>query len=498
MAPRRTRGEWAAGATTDELLLAFKWELAQALKQPFIDCNSNYNQQKKVTFLRDYSEIIPLPLLRNAAIDALAPPAQRKCVAVARALRRLPPELAARVLRFADWPMAYGKALSPAQLHDLCKAHFLGALTSRGGKLTMAIPRDGDFPEKSAAVSAIIDSAWAQRAAWWKLFPPRRWAGRRGEVVQAPQPDCLAERIIAVEAAVSAVAVARTLTLPAPPTDSRRERHSIELMVKLIYNGEHRTSRSSKAVATMVVPDDASVTELDGWMCELDDSLGSWCYLRVTDLEQFDREREERIHRRAADWRRQYGHAVPGDEVERANDEYRPPSSVAARISRIQMGDMGLADVGASSLLQPSSAPFKTCAVLGSRKALLDHLCEEHGAPTKYPRHEDVSSWTFEHEDSPPFASADSVPVSAGYRSTVLDICEHVALADVLPMPEERTPLLRTYYSEGSRIQGLRTEIDWSRSANAYELFGLRRLPRLPDAEYPKIRRVSTVPRNPL
>ena len=97
LAPRRTAGAWAGDATRDDLLLAFRWELAQALKQPLIECGGNYNQQRKVTFLRDYSEKIPLALLRMAAIDAFTPPAQRECVAVARVLRRLPPELAAHV-----------------------------------------------------------------------------------------------------------------------------------------------------------------------------------------------------------------------------------------------------------------------------------------------------------------------------------------------------------------------------------------------------------------
>ena len=41
------------------------------------------------------------------------------------------------------------------------------------------------------------------------------------------------------------------------------ERHSMELMVKEITNSPHRQSRSTRAIATMVVPDDASVVALE-------------------------------------------------------------------------------------------------------------------------------------------------------------------------------------------------------------------------------------------
>ena len=77
------------------------------------------------------------------------------------------------------------------------------------------------------------------------------------------------------------------------------------------------------------------------------------------------------------------------------------------------------------------------------------------------------------------------------------------ALSDVLPSPEERSPPLAGFLSPSDmklnrRISGFQIDLQWSKSYKVYELYGLRRLPRLPDADYPVVRFTNATPRNPI
>ena len=180
MPPRRA-AKWDSTAPEETLIRAFCWEISQAFKPAFLyHLNVNYNQLVKMTFLRNYTEKVPLARLRQAAIDGFAPPAQRLCIVLARVLMAwpLPPEIGQRVLDFLPgWPTG----LTPREVHRLCAMHFLGPLTRKAGKLTMTLPKDGDFTppatgprSQTAAATAMMQSALAQRAQWWNIYPPDR------------------------------------------------------------------------------------------------------------------------------------------------------------------------------------------------------------------------------------------------------------------------------------------------------------------------------------
>ena len=507
---------WNPSATEDTLVRAFSWELAQALKPAFfLNPDINFNQLQKVTFLRDYTEKVPLARLRSAAIDGFAPPAQRLCVVLARLLSRLPPELGVHVLDYVPgWPKVAGQALPPARLHSLCAAHFLGPLARKAGKLTMGLPKDGAFKppasgprSEAAAATEMMQSAMAQRQAWWNKHPTRSFQSRRAggtqsaEEAVATYPDCLAERIIAAEAAITARAVALALALPAPPANPANERHSLELMVKLIYDGPHRDCRSSRAFATMLVPDDASITALGGWMRELDDERRGYCYFSVEDKDAYHAESWRREERRKIDQRHPMHPLLPGEEELREHDKSEsrlPPYRITVRISRIEMQDLegGYAsDDSGYGYGVVTHGHFPRARVFGSREALVDAQCAAYGQPTEYPRCDDNGSWTFAHEHHLWGRREPPAEVSAPYRSTVLDITHHVAIADVVPTPEDRNPTLVDYYSCDQCIFGLETELEWTGSRNHYEIFALRRLPQLADEQYPLIRTVNAVPR---
>ena len=504
-APRAKRAAgWQPSADEATLLRAFRWEVAQALKLAFTSFDE-YNQQNKITFLRNYSAHIPLHKLWNAIVTEFAPALQQKLAMAGKVLgSRLPPELVNRVLGFLPGLSEFG--LLPG-VRRSCAAHFFSQLEVKSGKLMVTLPKDDDWSPKSqdARVSRLLNLHWAQHHAWWGAYDfkrclaqRRRLAGRPGPF--QPSPDCLAARIAAIEREVTPIEVATTLGLPCPPADPVRERHSLELMIKEISHSEHRHSRSSRAFATMVVPDDASVAELGGWMHQLDESLESWCYLTVKDMDAVHEESKLRRDRTDRQRRASWGRPDPEDAATEAEHQpWLPPSTLCLRISRMEMNDLdhGGYDsdvgIGSGSAAMSSSSAFRTVPVRGSRAALVAEFMAEHEAPRMFPEDDESSSWTFCREWGVPMDEADAEP-----RSTTLDITEHVAICDVLPMPEERAPLLTDFLAGNRRFWGFHVDMSWNHSGNEYELFALRRLPRLPDEAYPVVRRANSTPRLPL
>lgn len=536
MAPQKRAAGWQPEADEATLLGCFRWEIAQSLKLSIVSFEE-YNKQNKITFLRNYAAHIPLHKLWHVIVAEFAPPLQQKIAVISRVLdSQLPAELVERVLGYIPgWPQGprvqQGGASSsaaasaavtaatasaaavidvpytPLALQRLCVSHFFSSLEVKGGKLMVSLPKDHDWSSKTQdkRVSHLMALPWVQRDAWWNphrhpwrllLADERhRLAGLPGPL--RPLPDTLVSRIVAIENEVTPIAVATTLALPAPPANPQTERHSLEIMVKEITHSAHRHSRSTRAFATMVVPDDASVAELDGWMCQLDPTLASWCYLHVKDMDQKYKEEQLREQRKNLLWRANHDQSTPADAAAEAEHQpWKPPWSLTARISRMQMNDDygwdsdgGFPKTGA----ERAGGLFRRVPVRGSRAALITEKMAEHEGPTKFPECEDSDSWTFSER----FGVLGDL--GAEPKSTTLDITDHVAICDVLPMPEERMPLLEEFLvSDRRHIFGMHVDMEWSRSEHEYELFALRRLPRLPDADYPVVRRTNSTPRCPL
>ena len=503
MPPRRTAG-WQPRADEATLLRAFRWEVAQALKLAFTSVDE-FNKQNKITFLRNYAEHIPLHKLWNAIVNEFAPPLQQTLALIPRVLgSRLPHELVERVLSHLPGVSELG---SLPDARRSCATHFFSQLEVKGGKLMVTLPKDKEWSSKKEdiRVSRLMAQPWVQRQAWWDEYAFKwclkrrsRLVGRSGPLPQLP--DCLAARIVAIESEVTPVAVATTLGLPCPPADPVTERHSLELMIKLITRSDYRDSRSSRAIATMVVPDDASVAELDGWLSQLDESLESWCYLTIQDMDVYHEERQlkrDRISRQSrASQNRPY---TEDAETEAAHRPWLPPSKLCLRISRMQMGDYDVgydSDMAIGSGAAAMGSPFRRVPVRGSRAALVAEFMAEYEAPRDFAVDDESSSWTFRRE-SLRGTRVDEL-VDTEPRSTLLDITEHVAICDVLPMPEERAPLMSDLLADDRRIFGFHVDMRWNHSENEYELFALRRLPRLRDEDYPVVRRTNSTPRCPL
>ena len=500
MPPRRRAADWQPRADEATLLRAFRWEVAQALKLAFTSVDE-FNKQNKITFLRNYSEHVPLHKLWNAIVNEFAPPLQQKLALVPRVLgSRLPPELVDRVLRFLPGVSELG---SLPDARRSCATHFFSQLEVKGGKLMVTLPKDNDWSSKKedTRVSRLMAQPWVQRQAWWDQYAYKwclerrsRLVGRSGPLPRLPY--CLAARIVAIESEVTPVGVATTLGLPCPPADPVRERHSLELMIKLITRSDYRDSRSSRAIATMVVPDDASVAELDGWLSQLDESLESWCYLTIQDMDASFDEHELRRKRVSRQSRARQNRPDPEDEEKEAEHRpWLPPSKLCLRISRMQMGDYDGgydSDMDIDSSAAAMGSPFRRVPVRGSRAALVAEFMAEYEAPRNFA---EEGGWVFRHDSlSDPLADL----ANAEPRSTLLDITEHVAICDVLPMPEERAPLMSDFLAGDSRIFGFHVDMSWNHSGNEYELFALRRLPRLRDEDYPVVRRTNSTPRCPL
>ena len=506
MAPRASA--WNPRDESDhELLTAFRWEIAQALKLAFTHFDE-YDKQNKITFLRNYAVRFPIERLEACTITEFGPPLQRKIRLLMTVLDPLPPELWDNITCFLEgWPKSGGRPLTLQAAETLCAKHFFGPLELKGGKLSMALPKSGDWGNHrkpkgvSKEVTSLMEQPWVKRHEWWDL---------PGGIFQAVSqvPDCLAARIIRAEtAARSAVQVAKTLSLPGPPTDPKRERHSIELMIKEVTNSSHRYCRSTRALATMVVPDDVSVVALEHYMSRVtEDDLRGWCYLTVADMDQFQEEETLRHERRAllktreqhhvkhSPYRLQPGQTMEDTEEDRVALAPRRPYKVHVRVSRIQMDDVG-------NGTDYSGADLRG-RVAGGRKPLIDQLCARIGTPACYTDEED-GGWEFAGEHAENMHKFGVREPGVEPRSTRLEICHDVALSDVLPSPEERSPPLAGFLSPSDmklnrRISGFQIDLQWSKSYKVYELYGLRRLPRLPDADYPVVRFTNATPRNPI
>ena len=82
---------------------------------------------------------------------------------------------------------------------------------------------------------------------------------------------------------------------------------------------------------------------------------------------------------------------------------------------------------------------------------------------------------------------------------TSVDVMFDCAVADVLPLPEERWPSLQSYLeNELKFVHSVDAKMEWNHSRHEFECFALRRLPRLPDEVYPVVKRVSSMPNNHL
>ena len=465
MAPRRARATLPEPtAERSTLIRCFLWELAQALKESYM--SSSYNTRQKHTFAINYAKHIPLCVLQLAALEAFAPPTQRVMSQLRQIFARhdIPDELAGPVLQALQLPAS--------SLDEVCikvAPWFLGELQEVAGKLTIRLPKDSDKVSKDKNTSTLVHAFDNYREGFWHQYvewdaegrTKRQWTA---EDIHWP----LARRIMAAERGLTPTAISEHLGLPRIP--EKDEPHSLELLVRLIKRGNWGQSDTRSVVATMLVPHDVSCCSLLDWMQELDDSLESYCYLRV----------------------HHQGMKMLGDHDSRGvrrepsglgatEQEAALPRSLCVRVWSIQAECHDYAyDSEDEEEREVDPAGFRKCEVLGSREALM------HKAIARVQADEDL----FDGEDPYQAEEGDGPPKH-------VDVKFHAAVADVLPLPEDVRPTMEQYAANPLRYScgfGWVAEMDWNHSRNEYEASAVRRLPRLRDEQYPAITKIRSVP----
>ncbi|KAJ1496345.1 hypothetical protein T484DRAFT_1759531 [Baffinella frigidus] len=288
MPPRKKQRAATAEATQqpdrDTLIRCFLWEIAQALKGSYL--TSTYNVRQKITFARDYSLLVPIDVLRNAALAKFAHPLQRLLAQLSMILFRLPDvaeQLIIHEVFFSRWhpeSMLNGKPRGDCLFNSLrevkaaCEEFFISDPVQAGNKLTMRLPKDSEkLPSGGRSGSLLAQQARLVQRVLSSLPPAmhRRW--------WRDHAAGLAPLIQAAEAAITHASMANVLNLP-PPVDATAP-HSLELMVKL-----QSREGTSRALAVITVASDLAVTDLVN-LCthEFEDlgDLSSWTYLIVKD-----------------------------------------------------------------------------------------------------------------------------------------------------------------------------------------------------------------------
>ena len=485
-APRARRAEPEPTAGRSTLIRCFLWELAQALKESYC-VDNNYNMRQKHTFAINYAKHVPLRALQLAALEAFAPPTQRVMSQLRQIFARhdIPDELSGPLLEALDLPAA--------SLDDVCSKvapWFLGELQEVAGKLTIGLPKDGDKVSKDKDTNKLVHAfdnyrqGLLREGCFWRQYldcdeegasPPGEWTG-----VNWP----LARRIMAAERGLTPTTISEHLGLPRIP--QKDEPHSLELLIRLVKRGGWGQSDTRSVVATMVVPHDVSCCDLDAWMCELDDFEGvsrGFSYLNV---------RYMGMHHRST------GERLPDHHKELCGvteQEAALPLSLCVRVWAIMAGECGSygydsgayydsagEDSGGEEALveEVSPAGFTKCAVLGSREALT------RKAVARVLADEDL------FDGDPCYR-----PEQGGGPPKNIDVKFHAAVADVLPLPEEVRPTMEEFAANPSRYScgnNWTAEMEWSKMYNQFEASAVRRLPRLPDEQYPVITKIRSVP----
>jgi len=461
---KSTQSMVACGADNDELKQCFLWELAQALKEHYLNAGV-YNSRNKVTFSCDYSERIPIQELRHLAWTEFAPPIQRLCAVLAL---RLTPRLPAGPMSLILDHLFPG-FITLAGVLEGFDAFCLGAPCVASGKLTIRLPKDERTKSKKPLVNPLVhrfkhgalagvqeSHTWLHESlscGWWATcFHPDQRIGARHRAWGG-----LEHRIMSAEAAVpgGAPQVSRLVGLPAV-VPFAHEPHSLLLVFKVCDGG------SKWNHATMVVPHDLAVTELFGWVGKhlngrLGLDLSSYQYLRVTDS------------KKKMDWvqDREKNESLALEEIEAMQLH-----SLTVRVWSIEDDCRGKpydSDLECAA----ESKPFASCQVLGSREAVLKKAAE----------------WALEGRAGGDIENGSRVDMGH------VDVMFECAVADVLPTVEELLPSLEAYRKDILvHLMRAGAELEWNHSRATFECFAAQRLPRLPDEAYPVVKITSKVP----
>lgn len=249
-APKRARNKRAARASSPavvapraerterqrELLAAFRWEVAQALKMALAAYNKGFRGGTAVhTFLHDYSQQLPLGLLQEVVVWYASPVQQRiHWVRLAMERADLPETLRAGIL--ARTGLLDGRRSCRNQL-DTTEA--VGALFVKQRQLCLTLP-------------SVISSDWADFGTYWCTAAPF--------VGEGPADPTLTKKIADAEAALTVARVHEILDLPPPVCED--EDYFMEILVRRFeWKGRRTRYESSANVGVMQVCKDTSLAD---------------------------------------------------------------------------------------------------------------------------------------------------------------------------------------------------------------------------------------------
>ncbi|KAG8464534.1 hypothetical protein KFE25_009902 [Diacronema lutheri] len=452
-----------------DLLAAYTWELAQALKQPLVQpfhfqAATDRSTAPKHAFARNYAKVLSIGEL-DAAARHFRPPVQQMLDALGAVLRDVPQQVVPVILRAAGLIPA-DSWIGLSELRDIfAPVCLLPPEVGSDGKLRIALPKDAGARPKGKDGALLVETVdrWRMRA------PSKAWAvdsiPRAGE--RPPLGTRLIYPILLAEARLTQRAAERILGLES--VDPTRP-HLLEIMVRartaerVGLDGGVLLSRT-RALCMLTVAHDAPVSVLakavasehftdafttsgrkkrreSATVDDEHDEPRAWTTLVVVDKSPYAMVRDE------------LGHVA--DLVISDHDRARALRSCFGHYasSRFALTEVRVHLAACERTGQRDARP----ELLGSLSALVSQRV--HAALDAH------------NVDS--LASCEEAG-GAETGAVRLDVRLDCALADLLPRVDERAPPMRAYLREGSERRCLAVTLHstWGDEA---DIFVLRRV----------------------
>mmetsp|Transcript_14108 Transcript_14108/g.17574 ORF Transcript_14108/g.17574 Transcript_14108/m.17574 type:complete len:553 (+) Transcript_14108:3-1661(+) len=445
----------ASEISKDALLSLFLWETSQAFKSHF--SSGKYKYMKKISYRCNYASRLSLEVLTRASRERFAPPLQHYKLCLDVALSKLDglSDLQDMIFEFAhlpttnNWPIKAFLGL-PTQL-----AQSLAKKKRNEFILQISLPKP--VLETTTQTRCIPHSIWEKQRLWWADF--------------LQKDRSLARNIAKCETVISNNMAFQNLAYPLLRLDPKIDLslpHSLELLVR----------QNDAFIGTMIIPNDASLSELQHWLqydigSNLRHSHGrsfyGWCYLNLN-----------------------------GKIIHRNHTFER----ITVRMSRLHDYDRQYRSYNNWTDLSDEDSKQET-KIFSTRKALLDFLHaradERDLKPVELSDCEPPEYKIYESTRGLYFSSIR--PDIPKITSLFLELCVDCAVADLIPTPEEIDPPMNTIINEwwknspteGSTLATCGT-FDWSKTSEELSVAIIRRMPRLPDDSYPIIKFSNVTP----